>query len=157
MARRVCHILVNIRLLGRLVFATRLSTTFLLVRWFSHRPISYLCFCLCFKLSLYLVDDVLVADEGADPDAQDTYGNTVLHMVVIVEQLGEYFLHLLNIFLHICQACLDMRWNIRSRRRTILWGTIENSQASLFLACLEGFHSIFPSFFNNLSIYDILS
>ena len=53
-------------------------------------PISYLCFCLCFKLSLYLVDDVLVADEGADPDAQDTYGNTVLHMVVIVEQLGEY-------------------------------------------------------------------
>ena len=28
------------------------------------------------------------SDEGADPDAQDTYGNTVLHMVVIVEQLG---------------------------------------------------------------------
>ena len=109
MARRVCHILGNIRLLGRLVFATRPSTTYLLVRTFSHGPISYLCFCLCFKLSLYLVDDLLVADEGADPDAQDTYGNTVLHMVVIVEQLGEYFLHLLNIYLHICQACLDMR------------------------------------------------
>ena len=62
-----------------------------------------------FKLSLYLVDDVLVADEGADPDAQDTYGNTVLHMVVIVEQLGEYFFHLLNICLHICQVCSDMR------------------------------------------------
>ena len=71
--------------------------------------ISYLCFCLCFKLSLYLVVYVLVADEGADPDAQDTYGNTVLHMVVIVEQLGEYFLHLLNIYLHICKACSDMR------------------------------------------------
>ena len=31
----------------------------------------------------------LLVEEGADPDAQDTYGNTVLHMVVIVEQLGE--------------------------------------------------------------------
>ena len=72
-------------------------------------PISYLCFCLCFKLSLYLVGDVLVADEGADPDAQDTYGNTVLHMVVIVEQLGEYFHHILNMYLHICKACSDMR------------------------------------------------
>ena len=29
------------------------------------------------------------SDEGADPDSQDTYGNTVLHMVVIVEQLGQ--------------------------------------------------------------------
>ena len=35
----------------------------------------------CWQLSLS-------TEEGADPDAQDTYGNTVLHMVVIVEQLG---------------------------------------------------------------------
>ena len=35
----------------------------------------------CWQLSLS-------PEEGADPDAQDTYGNTVLHMVVIVEQLG---------------------------------------------------------------------
>ena len=32
----------------------------------------------------------LLIEEGADPDAQDTYGNTVLHMVVIVEQLGMF-------------------------------------------------------------------
>jgi len=32
----------------------------------------------------------LLVEEGADPDAQDTYGNTVLHMVVIVEQLGMF-------------------------------------------------------------------
>merc|ERR1740128_503030 len=32
----------------------------------------------------------LLVETGADPDAQDTYGNTVLHMVVIVEQLGMF-------------------------------------------------------------------
>ena len=39
--------------------------------------------CLCNET----VYNILI-EEGADPDAQDTYGNTVLHMVVIVEQLG---------------------------------------------------------------------
>ena len=28
--------------------------------------------------------------KGADPDAQDSYGNTVLHMVVVADQLGMY-------------------------------------------------------------------
>ena len=32
----------------------------------------------------------LLLDKGADPDAQDTYGNTVLHMVVVATQLGMY-------------------------------------------------------------------
>ena len=32
----------------------------------------------------------LLLDRGADPDAQDTYGNTVLHMVVVASQLGMY-------------------------------------------------------------------
>ena len=32
----------------------------------------------------------LLLDKGADPDAQDTYGNTVLHMVVVAAQLGMY-------------------------------------------------------------------
>ena len=32
----------------------------------------------------------LLLDRGADPDAQDTYGNTVLHMVVVAAQLGMY-------------------------------------------------------------------
>ena len=41
--------------------------------------------CLCNET----VYNILI-EEGADPDAQDTYGNTVLHMVVIVEQLGEF-------------------------------------------------------------------
>ena len=32
----------------------------------------------------------LLLMKGADPDAQDTYGNTVLHMVVVGSQLGMY-------------------------------------------------------------------
>ena len=32
----------------------------------------------------------LLVEEGADPDSQDTYGNTVLLMVVIKEQLGMF-------------------------------------------------------------------
>ena len=32
----------------------------------------------------------VLLDKGADPDAQDTYGNTVLHMVVVASQLGMY-------------------------------------------------------------------
>ena len=32
----------------------------------------------------------LLLERGADPDAQDTYGNTVLHMVVVGSQLGMY-------------------------------------------------------------------
>ena len=32
----------------------------------------------------------LLLDKGADPDAQDRYGNSVLHMVVIASQLGMY-------------------------------------------------------------------
>ena len=32
----------------------------------------------------------LLLEKGADPDAQDTYGNTVLHMVVVGTQLGMY-------------------------------------------------------------------
>ena len=45
--------------------------------------------CLCNET----VYNILI-EEGADPDAQDTYGNTVLHMVVIVEQLGEFTLEI---------------------------------------------------------------
>ena len=29
----------------------------------------------------------LLLEEGADPDDQDSYGNTVLHMVVVTAQL----------------------------------------------------------------------
>ena len=32
----------------------------------------------------------LLIDKGADPDAQDSCGNTVLHMVVVGSQLGMY-------------------------------------------------------------------
>ena len=41
--------------------------------------------CLCNET----VYNILI-EEGADPDAQDTYGNTVLHMVVVASQLGMY-------------------------------------------------------------------
>lgn len=29
----------------------------------------------------------LLLDEGADPDAQDSFGNMILHMVVVTDQL----------------------------------------------------------------------
>ena len=63
---------------------------------------------------------LLSSDEGADPDAQDTYGNTVLHMVVIVEQLGAKILESFIYWLFCSgQECLDMRWSTQSRRQTI--------------------------------------
>ena len=32
----------------------------------------------------------LLLEEGADPDAQDSFGNTVLHMVVITDRMGMF-------------------------------------------------------------------
>lgn len=32
----------------------------------------------------------LLLEEGADPDAQDAFGNTVLHMVVITDRMGMF-------------------------------------------------------------------
>ena len=45
---------------------------------------------------------IISLDEGADPNSQDTYGNTVLHMGVIVEQLGRLGSHFRALP---CQAC----------------------------------------------------
>lgn len=60
----------------------------------------------------------LLLEKGADPDAQDSFGNTVLHMVVVTNQMVKVSYHLRSkksgkSFLHaIFRECLVMPSNI---------------------------------------------
>ena len=44
----------------------------------------------------------LLLDKGADPDAQDSFGNTVLHMVVVTNQMVKSFFLLSPVIFTVC-------------------------------------------------------
>lgn len=64
----------------------------------------------------------LLLDSGAHPDYQDTFGNMILHMVVVCDKLviNLAALILLVYYLGVCRICLDMHSDIQNYRQVMV-------------------------------------